>query len=105
MQEEGHQQPWAACYICQLSSVPGKFLPQKAKALGVTPGPFFGQLKAGNAVEGKDRMIEPHEVYSQLCMPACFSWFAVLYHTHANAAYATTWTIRGSRPLAHLKVT
>ena len=72
VQESGQQQPWAACYICQLSSVPGKFLPQKAKALGVTPGPLFGQLKAGNAVQGKDRMIEPHEVHSLPRMPPCF---------------------------------
>ena len=56
------QVPLAACYICQLSSVPGKFLPQKAKALGVASGPLFGKLKNGNAVMGKDRMIQPHEV-------------------------------------------
>lgn len=56
--------PLAACYICRLTPVPGKFLPQKAKELGVTPGPLFGQLKAGNAVMGKDRLIQPEEVIS-----------------------------------------
>ena len=58
--------PAAACYICRLTSVPGKFLPQKAKELGVAPGPLFGQLKAGIAVQGKDRLIQPDEV-----LPAC----------------------------------
>ena len=42
--------------------MPGKFLPQKAKELGVKPGPLFGQLKAGTAVMGKDRMVQPEEV-------------------------------------------
>ena len=54
--------PLAACYICCLTSTPGKFLPQKAKELGVKPGPLFGQLKAGTAVMGKDRMVQPEEV-------------------------------------------
>ncbi len=54
--------PLAACYICRLTSTPGKFLPQKAKELGVKPGPLFGQLKAGTAVMGKDRMVQPEEV-------------------------------------------
>ena len=42
--------------------MPGKFLPAKAKELGVKPGPLFGQLKNGIAVMGKDRMIQPDEV-------------------------------------------
>ncbi|KAL3162089.1 hypothetical protein ABBQ38_009154 [Trebouxia sp. C0009 RCD-2024] len=54
--------PMAACYICRLTSVPGKFLPQKAKELGVRPGPLFGKLKAGIAVQGKDRLVHPEEV-------------------------------------------
>lgn len=54
--------PMAACYICRLTSVPGKFLPHKAKALGVPPGPLFGKLKAGIAVQGKDRLVQPEEV-------------------------------------------
>ena len=54
--------PMAACYICRLTSVPGRFLPQKAKELGVPPGPLFGKLKAGIAVQGKDRLVQPDEV-------------------------------------------
>jgi len=42
--------------------MPGKFLPQKAKELGVKPGPLYGQLKAGTAVMGKDCMVQPEEV-------------------------------------------
>lgn len=53
--------PMAACYICRLTSVPGRFLPQKAKELGVAPGPLFGKLKAGIAVQGKDRLVQPDE--------------------------------------------
>lgn len=60
--QEQDKVPLAACYICRLSSMPGKFLPQKAKELGVKPGPLFGQLKAGTAVMGKDRMVQPEEV-------------------------------------------
>lgn len=54
--------PLAACYICRLTTVPGRFLPQKAKELGVAPGPLFGKLKAGIAVQGKERMVQPDEV-------------------------------------------
>jgi hypothetical protein len=31
--------PDAVCYMCQLASIPGKFNPQKAAALGVPRGP------------------------------------------------------------------
>jgi len=55
----------AACYICQLASTPGKFLPEKAVKLGVPKGPLFGQLKAGNAVQlSNGRTVQPEEVLS-----------------------------------------
>ena len=41
----------ACCYICQLSDTPGRFLPDKAAALGVPKGPLFGRLKGGQAVQ------------------------------------------------------
>ena len=66
--------PLAACYICRLSSMPGKFLPQKAKELGVKPGPLFGQLKAGTAVMGKDRMVQPEEVTFCLLVAIWCAW-------------------------------
>lgn len=59
----------AACYICRLTAVPGRFLPQKAKELGVPSGPLFGKLKAGIAVQGKDRLVQPDEVPSAPTLP------------------------------------
>ncbi len=53
----------AACYICQLADTPGRFLPDKAVALGVPKGPLFGRLKAGNAVQtATGCTVEPAEV-------------------------------------------
>ena len=40
----------AACYICQSPTVLGKFYPDRAKALGVKPGPLFGKLSRGEEV-------------------------------------------------------
>ena len=54
----------AACYICRLQDVLGKFLPERARELGVRPGPLFGQLKGGEAVMGSCRMVQPEEVRS-----------------------------------------
>ncbi len=53
----------AACYICQLAAIPGRFLPEKAAALGVPKGPLFGRLKAGNAVNlPSGQTVQPDEV-------------------------------------------
>ncbi|KAK9821939.1 hypothetical protein WJX81_005595 [Elliptochloris bilobata] len=53
----------AACYVCQLAAIPGRFLPERAKALGVPYGREFGRLKGGEAVQGtRGRMVHPHEV-------------------------------------------
>ena len=42
---------------------PGKFHPDKAKALGVPEGPLWGQLQRGKAVRLSDgRMVKPEEV-------------------------------------------
>ena len=62
------EQGAAACYICQLAATPGRFLPDKAVALGVPKGPLFGRLKAGNAVQTADgRTVEPAEVSPSPC--------------------------------------
>ena len=58
----GLQASPAACYICRLQDIPGKFLPERARELGVRPGPLFGQLKGGEAVMGSSRMVQPEEV-------------------------------------------
>eukprot|EP00210_Caulerpa_lentillifera_P001052 g1015.t1 len=52
-----------SCYICQLADVRGKFLPEKAKSLGVKMGPDCGRLVDGCCVEGKDgQIIRPEQV-------------------------------------------
>ena len=38
------------CYVCQLASLPGKFLPQKAAQLGIPKGPLYGALHRGETV-------------------------------------------------------
>ena len=72
--------PMAACYICRLTTVPGRFLPQKAKELGVAPGPLFGKLKAGIAVQGKERMVQPDEVTPPPTLALCPSPTLPLTH-------------------------
>ena len=53
----------AACYVCELPDIPGKFLPHKAASLGVPRGPLYGQLAKGQevtAVNGK--LVKPEDV-------------------------------------------
>lgn len=55
--------PCAASYICELTRVPGKFLPAKAQELGVPKGHLYGVLKGGQPVTLKDgTTIQPHQV-------------------------------------------
>ena len=41
---------------------PGRFHPERALALGVPPGPLFGALQHGRAVEAGGRTVHPEEV-------------------------------------------
>ncbi|KAA0273116.1 MAG: ribonuclease Z [Acidobacteria bacterium] len=41
---------------------PGRFDPDAARALGVEPGPAFGELQHGRAVPGRDGPVEPGQV-------------------------------------------
>jgi ribonuclease Z len=41
---------------------PGRFDPGRAAALGIPPGPLFGRLQRGSAVDADGRLIEPGEV-------------------------------------------
>lgn len=53
----------AACYICELADIPGKFLPQKAASLGVPRGPLYGQLQQGEEVKSVNgRTVRPADV-------------------------------------------
>eukprot|EP00198_Chlamydomonas_reinhardtii_P000339 XP_001689674.1 RNase Z-like protein [Chlamydomonas reinhardtii] len=46
--------PATAVYLVRLSGRPGKFLPDKARQLGVKPGPLFGELQRGHSVTLED---------------------------------------------------
>lgn len=53
----------AACYVCQLPDIPGKFLPHKAASLGVPRGPLYGQLVKGlEVVAANGRVVTPDDV-------------------------------------------
>lgn len=54
--------PAAYSYICRGPARPGKFFVEKAKALGLKPGPAFGELQRGSAVTLDDgTVIHPHQ--------------------------------------------
>ncbi|KAL3682128.1 hypothetical protein R1sor_000150 [Riccia sorocarpa] len=61
--ERGPEQ-MAVVYVCELSEMPGKFDPVKAKALGLRPGPKYGLLQAGKDVLADDgkTTITPRDV-------------------------------------------
>lgn len=57
-----HEGP-IACYVCQLPDIPGKFLPQKAAALGVPRGPLYGKLQKGESVQASNgKVVHPDSV-------------------------------------------
>ncbi|XP_076894185.1 tRNase Z TRZ3, mitochondrial-like isoform X1 [Bidens hawaiensis] len=51
-------------YICELPEIRGKFDPEKARALGLRPGPKYRELQEGISVKSdlKDIMIHPDDV-------------------------------------------
>lgn len=52
-----------AAFICKLVDVPGKFNPQKAVELGLTPGPQYKVLVQGQSVVAPNgRVIQPSDV-------------------------------------------
>ena len=53
----------AACYVCELPDIPGKFLPQKAASLGVPRGPLYGRLVKGEeVVAANGKPVKPEDV-------------------------------------------
>ncbi|KAG5439506.1 hypothetical protein PCANB_002080 [Pneumocystis canis] len=53
-------------YICEGHTQSGKFNPDAAKALGITPGPQFGKLSRGEKVVLEDgRIVYPHQVIGE----------------------------------------
>ncbi|WCJ40821.1 tRNAse Z TRZ4 mitochondrial [Euphorbia peplus] len=51
-------------YLCELNEIMGKFDPAKAKALGLRPGPKFGELQSGKSVKSdrQNIMVHPSDV-------------------------------------------
>ena len=49
-------------YVLREDPRPGRFDPEAARALGVEPGPAFGQLQDGVPVPGRDGTVEPEQV-------------------------------------------
>jgi len=44
---------------------PGRFHPERAEALGVPPGPLFGELQHGRPVEVGGRLVRPEQVMDE----------------------------------------
>eukprot|EP00181_Compsopogon_caeruleus_P005835 CAMPEP_0184683898 /NCGR_PEP_ID=MMETSP0312-20130426/13070_1 /TAXON_ID=31354 /ORGANISM="Compsopogon coeruleus, Strain SAG 36.94" /LENGTH=724 /DNA_ID=CAMNT_0027136607 /DNA_START=322 /DNA_END=2497 /DNA_ORIENTATION=+ len=54
------------CYRCQLNDLPGKFNPDKAKALGLPKGPAYAKLVRGEQVVTPDgRIVSPSDVIGE----------------------------------------
>ncbi|KAK7325162.1 hypothetical protein VNO77_29289 [Canavalia gladiata] len=47
-------------YVCELPEIKGKFDPEKAKALGLKPGPKYRELQLGNSVKSDHQNIMVH---------------------------------------------
>ncbi|KAL7748763.1 hypothetical protein RI367_005918 [Sorochytrium milnesiophthora] len=61
----GRPNPATVCYIVTGPDVRGKFDLNAAKALGLQPGPLFGQLQRGQSVKTPDgTVVEPSQVMS-----------------------------------------
>jgi len=61
----------ACSYIFTTQRIPGKFRTENAKALGIPPGPLYGQLKSGKEVtyidvkSGKEKTARPEQVLDE----------------------------------------
>ncbi|KFH04010.1 putative ribonuclease z [Toxoplasma gondii MAS] len=64
-QGEQRDQPRdCVAYVLSWPQIPGRFFPDKAKALRVPVGPLFGRLKNGESIEvpGEGRIVTPDQV-------------------------------------------
>lgn len=52
-------------YMLVEDARPGRFDPERAKALGVTPGPDFGKLQRGESIAVGDRLVRPEDVMGE----------------------------------------
>jgi ribonuclease Z len=69
------------CYVVETPQMPGKFDVQRAKALGLKPGPLFGVLKAGKSVTLEDgvTVVTPGDVLEP---PVSGRFSAVICNAH-----------------------
>jgi ribonuclease Z len=61
-------------YVCELPEIMGKFDPEKAKALGLRPGPKYRELQLGNSVESdcqKNVMVSLKTLTHSIPKPGC----------------------------------
>jgi ribonuclease Z len=69
LQENGTSEREILSFVFTTPPIQGKFLPQKAKELGIPPGPLYAKLKAGQTVtvvvDGIEKTIESHEVLTE----------------------------------------
>ena len=61
------------CYIVECPQEQRKFRVDKAKELGVTPGPMFGKLSSGQSVEVNGVLVHPEDVLDPPIPPPVFS--------------------------------
>lgn len=86
--KETQQYPIKSClsYLITTAPIIGKFLPQRAMALGVPKGPLFGKLKAGQSVTfdhpetGRETTVE-----SSQCVEPTSPGVAILILCHADS--------------------
>jgi hypothetical protein len=66
LEENGTSNRKILSFIFSRPPIQGKFLPQKAKELGISPCPLYSKLKAGQTVtvvvNGMEKTVESHEV-------------------------------------------
>ncbi|OIW09107.1 hypothetical protein TanjilG_16334 [Lupinus angustifolius] len=63
-QPAGKPGDMSVVYVCELPEIKGKFDPEKAKALGLKPGPKYRELQLGNSVKSdrQNIMVHPSDV-------------------------------------------
>jgi ribonuclease Z len=67
---------YAMSYLCVPQLKPKPFLPAKAKALGLKPGPAYGLLQKGQTVTHEGKEIKPEDVLGDQSPASCV---AILY--------------------------
>jgi ribonuclease Z len=75
---------FAMSYICEPHLKARPFLVEKAKALGLNPGPLYGQLQKGKSVIFEGKEIKPEDVLGDQPPASCIGIFYSPSITHAE---------------------